>query len=231
MESTVNKKKSREEAYELIKDRILTLNIKPGEAVTEQNLSTQLGIGRTPVREALTRLELDGLIVSQNGRKKVYILTIEEMQDIFDIKIVLEGAVTRWAAENGSVQQRKNLKRFINEMKQLSQDRPESEAQREKYLAQWLELDRQLHATIFAMADNRRAEQFIQKLNVQWHRLRIAAYALEGRIVKSVSEHEGFVLPIINQQPQEAEQAMRQHLQNLKHELINTMQLFHYPQD
>ena len=84
MESTT-KKKSKEEAYELIKDKILTMSIKPGEAVTEQNLSAQLGIGRTPVREALTRLELDGLIVSQNGRKKVYALTVDEMREILDV--------------------------------------------------------------------------------------------------------------------------------------------------
>lgn len=230
MESTI-KKKSKEEAYELIKDKILTMSIKPGEAVTEQNLSAQLGIGRTPVREALTRLELDGLIVSQNGRKKVYALTVDEMREILDVKIELEGAVARWAAEKGDDEQRKNLQRFIGEMKKLAQNRPESAVQREQYLERWLELDRQLHATVFAMAGNRQAEQFIQKLNVQWHRLRIVAYALEGRIVKSVSEHEDFVLPIINRQPQEAEQAMQQHLQNLKQELINTMQLFHYPQD
>ncbi|MEO0334087.1 MAG: GntR family transcriptional regulator, partial [Bacteroidota bacterium] len=180
---------------------------------------------------ALTRLELDGLIVSQNGRKKVYALTVDEMREILDVKIELEGAVARWAAEKGNDKQRENLQHCIGEMKKLAQNRPESAGQREQYLDRWLELDRQLHATVFAMAGNRRAEEFIQKLNVQWHRLRVVAYTLEGRIVKSVGEHEGFVMPIIQQQPTEAEQAMRRHLQNLKQELTDTMRLFHYPQD
>jgi GntR family transcriptional regulator, rspAB operon transcriptional repressor len=230
METESTKKKSKEEAYEVIKDLILSMKISPGESITENALSEQLGIGRTPVREALTKLEMEGLVVSQNGRKKIYLLTIQDMIEIFDIKITLEGAIARWAAERGSAQGRKLLETVINEMKVIANNRPVDAKERDKYLNAWLSKDRELHKLIFSMAGNQRAVQHIQNLNAQWHRLRIAAYALEGRIVKSATEHESFVLPIIYNNPEEAEKAMHNHLENLKIELIDTMKLFHYPE-
>ncbi len=224
------KKNSREEAYETIQQLILSTQIRPGESVTENALSSQLGIGRTPIREALTQLEQEGLIITKNGRKKVYVLTVREVEEIFDTKIALESAIVRWAAEKGNKKDRQLLGRIIDEMKTLAQQRPADDQQREHYLSQWLVKDRQLHEIIFRMADNQKAEEFIKKLNTQWHRLRVTVYALEGRIVKSAEEHKEFVRHIIQPDPPAAEAAMKSHLENLKKELIKAMQLFHYPE-
>ena len=225
-----NKKNSREEAYETIQQLILSTRIRPGESITEHALASQLGIGRTPVREALTQLEQEGLVISKNGRKRVYALTIREVKEIFAIKISLESAIVRWAAEKATKKDSQTLRQIIDEMKAVAIKRPENDKEREEYLSQWLVKDQQLHELIFGMADNQKAEAFIKKLNTQWHRLRIAVYALEGRIVKSAEEHENFVRHIIRPAPEAAEQAMKEHLENLKKELIKAMQLFHYPE-
>ncbi|NJO00547.1 MAG: GntR family transcriptional regulator [Bacteroidia bacterium] len=224
------KRNSKEEAYKTIQALILSTQIRPGETVTENALSTQLGISRTPVREALTQLEQEGLIVSKNGRKRVYALTIREVKEIFDIKISLESAIVKWATERAKEENIQELRRIIDEMKAVAINRPENENEREQYLSQWLAKDRELHEVIFRMAGNKKAEEFIKKLNAQWHRLRVALYALEGRIVNSAEEHEGFVRHIIHRKPEAAEMAMQDHLENLKQELIKAMQLFHYPE-
>ena len=89
-----------ETAYINILDNIIHRNLKPGEVVTENSLAEKYGLGRTPIREALKKLELEGLIVTENRTKKIYYLSPEDLEDIFNIKIVLESAIARWAAKN-----------------------------------------------------------------------------------------------------------------------------------
>ena len=223
------KKKSRDQAYDNIRDLILSMKIKPGQSVTENALSDQLGIGRTPVREALARLESEGLIYSKNGRKTVYSLTLDEIKEIFDIKYALEGAMAAWAAERGSAADKKRLKSVMTDMKKHARARPENERERENYLDSWIKIDKALHEVIFKMAGSEKATRIIEKLNIQWHRTRISVYAIEGRILRSSKEHEEFVNHIIEGNARKAEESMRKHLQKLKSEIENVMKLFNYP--
>lgn len=223
------RKKSSDEAYDHIQDLILSMKILPGRNVTEHALSKQIGIGRTPVREALARLESEGLIFSNKGRKTVYTLTIKEIKEIFEIKSALEGAIARWAAERGADSDRNKLREILEEMKGHASKRPENEDQRKKYLDEWIELDKNLHKVIFKMAKSPKAQQIIENLNLQWHRTRISVYALEGRILRSSKEHEKFVNHIIQQEGEKAEKAMKSHLKTLECEIENVMRLFNYP--
>ena len=223
------KKKSRDQAYDNIRDLILSMKIMPGQSVTENALSDQLGIGRTPVREALARLESEGLIYSKNGRKTVHSLTLEEIKEIFDIKYALEGTMAKWAAERGTKEDKKRLRSIMAEMKKLAKARPENEEQRENYMASWIKIDKALHDAIFKMAGSEKATRIIEKLNIQWHRTRISVYAIEGRILRSSKEHEEFVNYIITGNAEKAEESMKKHLQKLKSEIENVMKLFNYP--
>jgi DNA-binding GntR family transcriptional regulator len=223
------KQNALDQAYNIIQHLILSMQIKPGEVVTENSLSDQLGIGRTPVREALKKLEQEGLIETENRRKRVYVLTIREVSDIFDIKIKLESAVACWAAERGKIDDKKNLERTLGNMKKIAVVQPADDKEEEKMLNDWLELDRQLHHILFQMADNRKVEQIISNLNKQWHRLRVGIYAMEGRINRSFAEHQLFVEAVIEGKPAVAEEAMKIHLENLKKELVKILKLFHYP--
>ncbi|AQG77984.1 GntR family transcriptional regulator [Spirosoma montaniterrae] len=222
-------KKAWQEAYEVILDNILSLSIKPGEAVTEIALSERFGIGRTPVREALKRLEQEGLIVTHNARKKVYILSIKEIEEIFDLKAAIEGRVAKWAALRGSDDDFAELHVIQEEMKLFLAARQTDQKDEETWLQQWLELDRRLHAHLFKMADNKRSESVVKNLNVQWHRLKVGILAMEGRIDKTVAEHQQFVETILVKQADLAEEQMIAHLDNLKRELVKLLRVYHYP--
>ncbi len=226
----MTKKKSSEKAYEKIRDLILSLKMSPGESVTEHSLSEMLGIGRTPVREALAKLELDGLIYSDKGRKTVYLTTIDEVKEIFDIKSALEGAITGWATERGSQEDKKELAKIMDQMKVLAKKRSENEEQRQKNLEDWITTDHALHNVIFRMAGSARSQKIIENLNIQWHRTRISVYAIEGRVLRSCKEHEQVVKYIIEGEAEKAEMAMRKHLATMKVEIENVMRLFNYPQ-
>ena len=216
-------------AYKSIKSLIMSARLGPGQAVTETALSESLGFSRTPVREALHDLEQEGLIVTRNRRKRVYILTVHEIEDIFDLKIEIESAVARWAAQRGSKSQFSQLRKISSQMKRLARLRPSDEQKEDAWLNKWLAADRKLHELLFAMARNKRAEQVIGNFNSQWHQLKLGMLALEGRVEKSAIEHERIVQAICARQPAKAQQQMRSHLQNLRKELVKIMKLAHYP--
>lgn len=223
------KTKSKDEAYDTIKELILSTTINPGQNITENALAEQLGIGRTPVREALTRLESEGLILSSKGRKTVYSLTLDEIREIFDVKQALEGAVAGWAAIRGSEKDKELLADMMADMKAFAQNRPEENGQRDTYLSSWIKIDYNLHQVIFRMASCKKAEEIIRKLNMQWHRTRVSVYALEGRTARSAKEHETFVQHIIDGNAAKAEAAMKAHLQILTEEIEHAIKLFSYP--
>lgn len=228
-ETGPSSKKAWEEAYDVIQEQILSLQIKPGESVTEIALSDKLGIGRTPVREALKRLEQEGLIVTHNQRKRVYVLSIREVEEIFDLKTAIEGSVARWATERGKEEEFTELRILQEEIKLFLSARAADPLDEETWLQKWLNLDRSLHAHLFKMAENHRSEGVVKNLNVQWHRLKVGILAMEGRIDRTVAEHQRFVEAILARDPNAAETAMKEHLQNLKRELVKLLKVYHYP--
>jgi len=91
----------REKTYEFLKERVLSGRFKPGERLTEEYLAAELGVSRTPIREALHKLELEGLVrpletrgfcVSQD--------TKEEIEEIFEIRTILEGYALRYVCKH-----------------------------------------------------------------------------------------------------------------------------------
>lgn len=220
---------AKHKAYETIKGLIISAELRPGQAVTETALSESLGFSRTPIREALHDLEQEGLIVARNRRKRVYMLTVNEMEKIFDLKIEIESAVAGWAAQRGSKKQFGQLDKISKEMKRLARLRPGDERKQEAWLGKWLVADRRLHALLFAMAGNERARQIIQNFNSQWHQLKLGMLTLEGRVEKSAVEHERIVQEVCAQRPAKAQKQMRTCLQNLRRELVKIMKLANYP--
>ena len=221
--------RAKQRAYEKIKGLILSAKLRPGQAVTETALSKDLGLSRTPVREALHELEREGLIVTKNRRKRVYMLTVSEIEDIFDLKIEIESAVAGWAARRGSKNQFQQLEKISNQMQRLARLRPGDERKEQAWLNKWLAADHKLHALLFTMAQNKRARQIIENFNSQWHQMKLGMLALEGRIEKSAVQHERIVRAVCAQRPAQAQKQMRTHLQNLRKEIVKIMKLPHYP--
>ncbi|MBD3307770.1 FCD domain-containing protein [candidate division KSB3 bacterium] len=218
-------------AYDAIKHRILSMEMKPGQIVSENKLSQQLGISRTPIREALKHLELDGLIVASKRRKRVFVLTIHEVEEIFELKIAIEGEIARLAVEKGEQQDFDALREVVQSMSRFADIVPEDTFEVPEWIDEWLALDRRFHALLFQMADNKRAEQIIKNLNYQWHRLKVGLLAMEGRIQKSVREHTQIAQAMLDDDAAQAETLMKEHLANLRKVIITIMSTFHFPMD
>ena len=130
----MNLTKTPNSAYQSILQLIFDNELKPNQLVTESALSEKLSISRTPIREALIQLEVDGLIYNQNGRRRVYVLSMKEVAEIFDTKIVLEGAVVRWAAEACDDNTKSILLESLANMKSALDFIPETPEEREQRL-------------------------------------------------------------------------------------------------
>ncbi len=107
-------------AYEQIKDRLIMLDIRPGEPINDLALAAELGMGRTPVREAVKRLETDHLVVSYPRRGTfATVVDVTELGAISDIRQLLEPHAARRAAENASAETRGRMRRIAEEIHTL----------------------------------------------------------------------------------------------------------------
>ena len=224
----MKQKRSFEDAYSLILEEILNGSLRPGEVVTEVFLAEKYGISRTPVREALNRFRCQGLISTSNRTKRIYSLSSKDLEEIFELKELIEGHVAKKAAERLTEIQAEELSLIINEMKKLSDAGAASESDEKGLVEKWLDLDRQFHGLLFNASGNLRAQQFIQNLNLQWHRLKVGLAAIEGRISLAILEHEGIGKAILARDPEKAGTLMVDHLENLKRIILKLMNAFNY---
>lgn len=204
-----------EQAYDFVKARIMNLDLKPGQYVTDSQIAEELDISRTPARDALRLLEHEGFLISEARRGwKVYSLSLEDIHEIFDIKVALEGMIVRRAAGCQDEELRSALREAMDRMHHAADD-DDPDA--------WQEADFQLHRIISAMGANERAARIIQNLNEQWHRVRIGFLAMQGRIERSNPEHEAIIESILAGDGQEAERLMHVHLNNVREELVRLL--------
>lgn len=202
-------------AYEYVKKRIMRRIYAPGQKILDSKIAGELNISRTPVRDALRLLEHEGFLVGQSGKGwQVYALSLEDIHDIFDVKVELEGMLARKAAECDDKKQRAVLKKALAGMK-AAEEVKDNEA--------WRKHDMELHRIMLAMAGNKRAARIINDLNDQWYRVRIGFVAMEGRVQRSNFEHTAFVESILSGDGANAEKRIRSHLNNLRQEIVNVL--------
>ncbi len=210
-----------EKAYSFVKSQITNLGFKPGEYLTDVQIANELNISRTPVREAFRMLEREGLLIYESRRGwKVYTLSLEDINEIFEIKIALEQIQARKAAQCKDEILRRKLKETIDLMRKATD---------ENDVENWTKHDADLHHIIFIMANNRRALQIVENINDQWNRVRIGFSARTGRIKRSIIEHEAIVFAILEGNEEEAEKSYCQHLRNVREELISLLINMVYP--
>jgi len=210
-----------QQACNYIREQIFLLGFKPGEFITDTQVAAKLNISRTPVREAFHRLEQEGLLVNVARRGwRVYSLSLEDIHEIFDVKVAIEGMIARKAAESTNEDLRRDLEVAVERM---------SEAAAVGDTDVWIQNDQRLHQVLFDMAGNDRASQIIMNLNDQWLRVRIGFTAIQGRMRRSADEHQLIIQAILAGNGDEAEFQMDQHLNSVREELVQLLAVLVLP--
>lgn len=167
-----------EHAYRQLRDRLIMLEIRPGEPINDGALSSELGIGRTPVREALKRLESDHLVVSYPRRGTfATIVDITELADVSEIRESLEPLAARRAAKMANAQMRSELRRVAAAIAAID---PAAGDQREL-----MRYDITVHRLIYRAAANPHLEDVL----IRYDNLATRIWCLVLDKVPSVSGH------------------------------------------
>lgn len=204
-----------QQAYEYVKSKILTIGYKPGEMISDSQIARELDVSRTPVREAFCRLENEGLLINDGRRGwRIFSLSLEDIHEIFDLKVVVEGMLARKAARCQDQKLRQTLQEALSRMQDANQA-VDADG--------WLQADFALHDILFKMAGNERAIRVVENLNDQWHRVRIGFAAMRGRMQNSTREHEDLVAAILSSDPDAAEAEMQSHLNAVREELVRLL--------
>lgn len=197
-------------AYRAIKAAIVSNRLKPGALVSEEEWARELGVSRTPVREALNRLEQETL-VRRVPKRGVFVadLSVNEFLDICEVRSLLEGNACRIAAQRID---EAGLDKFKQEFRQLAVEKPTNEQ-----LHRANEVDRAFHMYILEAAGNQQVIAIISRLNDMITRLRFSL--TPSRYHESLAEHEQILAALRARDGDAAMAAMRLHMENVSKSL------------
>lgn len=205
----------REVVFKNIRDAIIKGTLKPGERLMETDLADKMGVSRTPVREALRKLELEGFIdiIPRKGAV-VKEITSKEIEDVLQVRSVLEALAAREACKKISNEQKKELLKVRNEFE---------EAVKDKDVDLMAQKDVEFHDVIFEASENEKLAQILSNLRVQIYRYRVTYLYSEKYLDTIVKEHKKISDAIVNNDIEKAEQISMMHIDNQQDAIIGSL--------
>lgn len=202
-------------AYHKLREAIVNGEFRPRERLVETELSQFLGVSRPTARAVLTRLENEGLVVTEPHRgSTVRAFSLEEAIQTFRLREVLEGLVAREAAENATDDDIARLRELTEKMEKSVE---------EGDLAAYPPLNAAFHKTILAIAADEQLERFLTSLNHSLIRFQYRTVFIPGRTAASLMEHKEMLAKISLKDGDGAEQAARFHVAQVRANLALTV--------
>jgi DNA-binding GntR family transcriptional regulator len=200
----VNHDSRSEAAYRTIKEKIVTLQLLPAGLINEAELMVELGLGRTPIREALQRLALENLVVILPRRGTIIAdLNMSDLQKIFEVRLELEVYAAQLAAERATPAQ-------IAEMEVLFAGADEIIHSGDHH--QLIHLDHQAHRMLAQAAQNEFLEETLERLYTHVLRLWYVSLHKINGLAEAIEEHRDIIEAIKAGDSQRAAQIMRAHV-------------------
>ena len=190
-----------EEVAELLRQRIFARELEPGSWIDEMRIAEELGISRTPLREALKVLAAEGL-VTMKVRRGAYVTEVSEkdLRDVYHLLALLESDAARVVAQRASDEQLSQLKAQHAALAAAVGDRD-----------RFFEINEAFHAQLLALSDNKWRSQMVADLRKVMKLNRHHSLFKQGRIGQSLAEHEAIVRALLQREPELAAQRMSDH--------------------
>ena len=196
-----------QKVYRILKTRIIKGDLKPGEKLLENKIAEQLGVSRTPIREALRELAAEGFVkMSPNQGVVVSNVSVKDIQEVLQIRGVLEGLAARLAAKLINGEEIKELEKFLKQMEHYTN--------KGNALA-FSEMDAEFHELILNICGNNRLIQIHKNLSDQTHRYRIRSLSIPGRLKDSLNEHQEIVEALKRKDSEKADRVSQEHVKNV----------------
>ena len=192
--------------FNKIREDILSGKYSQKEELKENTIGLELGVSRTPVREALRQLELEGLVnIIPNKGAYVNNISEKDMHDIYIIRSYLEGLCAKWACEHITQEQIDELEEVVY----LS----EFHAKKEHH-EQIVELDNKFHQLIYEASNSKILDHVLSDFHHYVQRIRKITLASENRVTNSNKEHTAILEAIKQRDGEKAEKLAHEHIMN-----------------
>lgn len=197
------------EAYNHIKEKILTGKLQPEVLYSETKLSAELGISRTPVREALQCLSQDGYITIVPSRGfKIRTLSERDMEQCIQVRCAIEGYC---AFKVSNERQTRKAQRLLRQLDLLLQDMEDAQQLDDNHES-FIQADHDFHLALVAYAENEEFDQQFQRLLYLIHLTSQRALNVAGRVEETLQEHREFLAALRSGDPSEAYRRIIGHL-------------------
>jgi DNA-binding GntR family transcriptional regulator len=207
-----NTKTIRRKVHHYLREQLLNGEIPPHEHLVEAKIAREIRTSRTPVREALHSLELEGLIESiPRVGYVVKDISEEEVGEICEIRTAIEELATRWAIEKGHGKLVKELKKNIS----MSEERV-SKGNAKAFV----DMDAQFHEIISKCSGSQRLLELAQTLRRHMLRYRIQSIYSFDNVLRAIDGHKGILRAIEKKNLEEVSKAIRHHMEQSKRDVL-----------
>lgn len=208
-----NYKPLREMVFESLREAIILGRLRPGERLMEIQLAEEMGVSRTPVREAIRKLELEGFVVMV-PRKGAYVagISVKDIVDVFEVRAALEGLAAALAAERITSEEMDQLEMSLLKIYNTEDD-----------INAIVEGDSSFHSLVYQASRNQRLVQIITHLQEQIHRFRMTSLSQPGRTKIALDEHKKIVEAISDRNVELAHVLATEHIENAEQSLLNAL--------
>jgi DNA-binding GntR family transcriptional regulator len=199
----------RDQTYDIIKNMIIVREIEPGKKINEEQLAKEIRVSRTPIREALCRLENEG-IVKIIPRRGAFVADLNEINvsEILLIREVLEGLVARIATENMDEKTLEKLKKALDKVSTISEE--------DRDLVTYTRSEVDFHASLLSASNNQMLKSMMEIVNAHLQIIRLRTVVIPERAQKTVKEHHQILKAIEKGDANAAEELMRKHVRSVR---------------
>ena len=209
----------RDVVFNTLRQAILRGELKPGERLMEIQLANKLGVSRTPIREAIRKLELEGLVlmIPRKGAE-VAEITEKSLRDVLEVRRALVELAVQLACEKITKEEIRELERVAKEFQQVVNSSDITEI---------AEVDVCFHDIIYTATDNQKLIQLLNNLREQMYRYRVEYLKRDGVFPQLIAEHEAIIRHIENNEKEKATEVMCRHIDNQVETVIDVIRAKH----
>ena len=216
----INTPKISDAAYDILREKIISRQFAAGQRLVLDTIEKQLGISRTPLKEALIRLEMEGLVVVI-PRSGTFVSGPgpEEIADSFDVRRALEVYAIELVVQRATDAEIEELRKIVQELDDLA-----AAEDRDAIYPRYLELDHQFHDRLVTLAGNRRLCQAHDRENVHAQMARIRYRSSERELNTAQEEHQRIMAALDGRDVAAARAVMDEHLRRAKRSILADME-------
>lgn len=205
----------RDEAYQRIRQRIISLEMPPGATIDESELQDVLGLGRTPIREALLRLSQEHLVVIV-PRRGMFVsdVSLIDLRQLFEVRVVMETLAVQLAAQRGTDKQWQEMERILSDLPE-----PGTPGENESMI----EIDEQCHHLIYEACGNHFLSSTLSPLYAQSVRLWYLLLNEISSVRPAIHEHVALLEALKERDADRAVRFMQQHINGFQDEIQRAM--------